>query len=1477
MDQPTNRSCFLYPCSLSDVALSNADSEFSNGIIEASSLADRFSAFKADFDQNGSDAIGVHFNVFYSAIRQFECSDFGLIVSMWKALRKEMEFSAQTLQNLISEHADRDMLMDIRSKQYRLLFLLTTFAGLFEDDKLRKENTEADNDRKEARGGRKHARKAAVNERLPFRWTDEKKRLLTYYSTVLSPQFASVFEPDSSRENMVKAICSLCIRFFNSWDSSLQVPLFDLVVLLLEGGFDYAPALAMECAHCLSQPTADPTVFVDLVASVVQVDAGRRFVMLLLIEISKVDSTELANEGAGVKNYGSFLTQLTALFPDVVVRGLSALRTLRAKQSPTLRNGILSVYCELLSSKLCGEELEPRDRNLRDLCLNDMLEHLHDRSAHVRSKVLQLWKRLCLCKCIPLCTFSRLVPLAAGRLRDKSVLVRKSALQLLTTMVENNPFLVQLSIETIRKKIAEVVSDLEGLALLEQPLDDDDLVHCEEAKLWLQAKSTAEAAIESVHGTLWKGGTFVPTEQLSLATASAADLNDEICRVFELISSDEFEESIMAIVAIATKCPNNCYFSLVLKPSLSLEEFKAQLLPLLKKFYIGLRITGSVVYPDSLEEQNNKSSRFPPVFESMRKQMILRFLEDCLTFATRLSSTLPIVESMLSDSQQLDVVDSIQFLVVCAEHGILQPMDQCWCCWNLIWTGQKSVTTAVLCAFRRLYFCNRENARRDEEVVKRLIELTLRADHAKCITLEKLLHELFAENIVDKPFIRCCWNAFYSQISDEERAALITLLGMMLEADPHVFIEHIGDLITYTLGDTGHWDPCLALRGCEALKKLGDVDRVRVSERINLCQKHFTKYQLVPRIARILIDEISDDSHSVWVPLMRQAVELIFNVTRRPDVLIVKLLRSACKAALTATESKQITCMIRLIHFIGEVACRTVNFAEITMVGLVHNVQQQHTNKGQTDSRASEPTTSKGRIDALMESTPAEYARMSIEHLLETETLNASSVLRPFANFVISACENMKGNSYGCFGTALLKLMLISSKFCSIYCPLLFNILERLTYANLRTNIVQLLPDLYFRFPNELDPWTEKLFAILFDEDTGVRIVCISAISHLILQDRIKPRIFIADIAICCMDDNEDVANMAKGFFKEYSEKEPIYNSMAFIVQRLSEDRSTVDLEKFKSLMTWLFGLVRKDSQLEKVVERFCQLFSGVQSLKYLQNLSCSLTLLKYNDKMVRKLVENVRSYQSKLGEDIVYNNFVSIATVATKGASEETKLALKTWNDELCKWHALYSSAASQENELAKVERKDTTIVNGAPSPPVILDAMSASCEARSPSKEPPSAGEPIAEESHASRRVTRSMLEVSTAEPGEPIAEESHASRRVTRSMLEVSTAEPGEPIAEESHASRRVTRSMLEVSTAEPVQATASLSHNSLSQKSRKPQGNKIYVRSFHSGTWSEKKEALRTVEADGEAGLGSGGTFTTVTSSVTGCVSSITDLW
>ncbi|KFD48344.1 hypothetical protein M513_10756 [Trichuris suis] len=59
---------------------------------------------------------------------------------------------------------------------------------------------------------------------------------------------------------------------------------------------------------------------------------------------------------------------------------------------------------------------------------------------------------------------------------------------------------------------------------------------------------------------------------------------------------------------------------------------------------------------------------------------------------------------------------------------------------------------------------------------------------------------------------------------------------------------------------------------------------------------------------------------------------------------------------------------------------------------------------------------------------------------------------------------------------------------------------------------------------------------------------------------------------------------------------------------------------------------------------------------KHLENQSCSLTLFKRNENMAHQLFENLRSYQTKLGEKTVHENFVKLATVAAKGGSAETK-----------------------------------------------------------------------------------------------------------------------------------------------------------------------------------------------------------------------------
>ena len=109
-----------------------------------------------------------------------------------------------------------------------------------------------------------------------------------------------------------------------------------------------------------------------------------------------------------------------------------------------MRNGVLAAFGEVVCQSLSGPELDGETRNLRDTLLDYLQDHIHDVSAFVRCKVLQVWLRLCQAKCIPLPRLKELLRLVCGRLGDKSSLVRKSSLQLLTGFLKNNPFAAQV-------------------------------------------------------------------------------------------------------------------------------------------------------------------------------------------------------------------------------------------------------------------------------------------------------------------------------------------------------------------------------------------------------------------------------------------------------------------------------------------------------------------------------------------------------------------------------------------------------------------------------------------------------------------------------------------------------------------------------------------------------------------------------------------------------------------------------------------------------------------------------------------------------------------------------------------------------------------------------------------------------------------------------------------------------------------------
>ena len=120
---------------------------------------------------------------------------------------------------------------------------------------------------------------------------------------------------------------------------------------------------------------------------------------------------------------------------------------------------------------------------------------------------------------------------------------------------------------------------------------------------------------------------------------------------------------------------------------------------------------------------------------------------------------------------------------------------------------------------------------------------------------------------------------------------------------------------------------------------------------------------------------------------------------------------------------------------------------------------------------------------------------------------------------------------------ALSKFMLVSSEFCESHLQLLFTVLERSVEPIIRANLIIALGDMSFRFPNTVEPWTPRMYARLHDDSVSVRSNTLTVLTHLILNDMIKVKGQISDMACCIVDTVDKIAGLAKLFFAELSKK----------------------------------------------------------------------------------------------------------------------------------------------------------------------------------------------------------------------------------------------------------------------------------------------------------------------------------------------------
>ncbi|KAG2759416.1 hypothetical protein PC129_g19647 [Phytophthora cactorum] len=677
--------------------------------------------------------------------------------------------------------------------------------------------------------------------------------------------------------------------------------------------------------------------------------------------------------------------------------------------------------------------------------------------------------------------------------------------------------------------------------------------------------------------------------------------------------------------------------------------------------------------------------------ELQRTMRLLKFYQDAMDFIDEFElQALPLMGQLLGSKSISDVLEAIQFFekayrfhLGAAQTGIRKVLP-------LTWRSDVSIQEQLSNTFVGLFIrIDVDDPERNspqlvaENLVKFLDECTV----AEYTCLERIMGELHLSQKVPMVVISSLWglvDVTVYPISVVSNA--LVLLSMIANIDDSMLFsnDRLGQVLSMGFGDVAcspdsqyrvlgaacRLVQCIQLEPKNATAKSNSQTQRRI-QRSNLDATE----QIILRLQRFLaLDFVSDDGieleclHSTWFDTVQQAIEAIFSICERPEDVCGDVIKHL-SLRLFESETNDVS-RVELAHFFFVLGHSAVKVA-IHVEKLAAKVKKMRGNR----SAAARPAdNSSGSNDAEDVSAMEDELGVAAEVEAEEDT---------FVNNIIQkeiACRNLLG-MYGpliirvlvgneeefksdellteCAVVALSKFMAVSEEFCQKHLQLLFTILQDSPQPSVRGDVIIALGDLSFRFPNLVEPWTSHLYNRLRDVNLNVRKNTIVVLSHLILNDMIKVKGQISEIAISLVDENDGIRGLAKLFFFELSKKgnNPIYNMLPDAIGQLSTSE-LVSNSDFQTISRFLIQFITKEKQIESIVEKLSQRFPTASKAQQQRDLAYCLARLPHTEKSLKYLYQNRKLYSDALHDGAVADTFTALIAKARRGNSALTATA---------------------------------------------------------------------------------------------------------------------------------------------------------------------------------------------------------------------------
>lgn len=872
----------------------------------------------------------------------------------------------------------------------------------------------------------------------------------------------------------------------------------------------------------------------------------------------------------------------------------------------------------------------------RETLLSVIAERIHDINGFVRNQVLKTWIELAQAQAIPLSCYQLVTHCAVDRIQDRNVHVRKNAISLLVKLIEQNPFLNVLNRRLFQKKMDEIIqaqvkgkpSDANSTTNDDDDSLDDDLVESFDQQCHVDDDPSVEDS------------TTATTEE---------DREQEKDEIHQRVV-DFYSAGLSFIIEIESMFPHLPI--LLNSKTLSDVQETCTLIVRLNQFrfheaehyfrnLLSLIWRSEPLVKDHVRECFQQWFVHSSTSSNERMHVFFQFF-DHMTFAEWTS-----MEEIVATIPPPGDPDSEE-------------------------NNPKTLFTAAFCAD--------------------IVALILNKKGGTSAGIRRKALQLLCLFFNQPASVRC----FIENIPESKQRQVFH----------HGMTSFHQDLYGLKL-------TCVLCQRIVQVYPLPHQQQVPNTETYNHDPQHLLQLQHQQRkwIVAFLINSVkgggasekSENSDhpkqqvdlSLWFNAAEQSLATLFDLSPHPDHecqdVLIQLThhilgtdasqhsKLSMSNVSTLDDVRKENQLAQLLFLVGHVAMLMLRHIE--RIGNMWKKVHQKTlttrktlasKTSKVEEEEDELGTSAAEIEAEED---ALLTQMSSHELVESK----SNLLQLFGPIISQLVKSHSTSSFVLAETSTLslcKFMCISAEYCERHLPLLFTTLHRVHEPSIRSNVMIALGDLSFRFPNLIEPWTDYIYERLQDPDVLVRRNTLMVLTHLILNDMIKVKGKVHLLVLTLKDEDDQIGHLTHTLFHELSLRvsNPIYNLFPDMLSALSQlvhgsGSSDVRLtrEEFQSMVTFVLTLIQKEKQFESLVDKLCLRFCGSNSSTSewtdLAYCLCALSNWSTNERMMTRLLAQVKYWKHAVVEDPVYEHFQSIVAKCQKLLNAKPE-ARTTWEE---------------------------------------------------------------------------------------------------------------------------------------------------------------------------------------------------------------------